>query len=207
MSNSIHFYKPSEGHGLPHDPFNAIVGPRPIGWISSKSNSGVLNLAPYSFFNAFNYIPPIIAFSSIGTTDSVRNVQENGEFCWNLVTKDLAEQMNKTCAPVGPEVDEFALAGLTPTPSKEISVPRVLESKVSFECKATQIIQLENTQGGKVNTWVVFGEVVGVHINQSLLVNGVYDTANAHHILRGGGPADYFDVTPNNLFKMARPQV
>ena len=78
---------------------------------------------------------------------------------------------------------------------------------MSFECKATQIIQLENTQGGKVNTWVVFGEVVGVHINQSLLVNGVYDTANAHHILRGGGPADYFDVTPNNLFKMARPQV
>ena len=207
MSNSRHFDKPSEGHGLPHDPFNAIVGPRPIGWISSKSNSGVLNLAPYSFFNAFNYIPPIIAFSSIGTKDSVRNVQENGEFCWNLVTKDLAEQMNKTCAPVGPEVDEFALAGLTPTPSKEISVPRVLESKVSFECKATQIIQLENTQGGKVNTWVVFGEVVGVHINQSLLVNGVYDTANAHHILRGGGPADYFDVKPNNLFKMARPQV
>ena len=206
MSNSIHFYKPSEGHGLPHDPFNAIVGPRPIGWISSKSNSGVLNLAPYSFFNAFNYIPPIIAFSSIGTKDSVRNVQENGEFCWNLVTKDLAEQMNKTCAPVGPEVDEFALAGLTPTPSKEISVPRVLESKVSFECKATQIIQLENTQGGKVNTWVVFGEVVGVHIDNSLLVNGVYDTAHAQHILRGGGPADYFEITPDNLFQMSRPQ-
>ena len=153
------------------------------------------------------YIPPIIAFSSIGLKDSIRNVQETGEFCWNLVTKDLAEQMNKTCAAVGPEVDEFALAGLTPTPSQEVTVPRVLESKVSFECKATQVFQLENVQGGKVNTWVVFGEVVGVHINKSLLVNGVYDTAHAHHILRGGGPADYFDVLPESLFKMTRPQV
>ena len=154
-----------------------------------------------------NYIPPIIAFSSIGLKDSVRNVQETGEFCWNLVTKDLAEQMNKTCAAVGPEVDEFVLAGLTPSASREVAVPRVLESKVSFECKATQVFQLENQQGSKVNTWVVFGEVVGVHINQSLLVNGVYDTANAHHILRGGGPADYFEIAPENLFKMSRPQV
>ena len=207
MSTSIYSYEPKKGHGLPHDPFNAIVGPRPIGWISSKGANGQVNLAPYSFFNGFNYIPPIIGFSSIGQKDSVRNVQETGEFCWNLVTKDLALQMNQTCAPVGPEVDEFALAGLTPTPSRVVAVPRALESKVSFECKVTQIIQLESAQGSKVNTWVVFGEVVGVHINQSLLVNGVYDTANAHHILRGGGPADYFDVTPNNLFKMARPQV
>lgn len=206
MSKTTHFYRPSEGHGLPHDPFNAIVGPRPIGWISTQSSSGILNLAPYSFFNAFNYIPPIIGFSSIGQKDSVRNVQETGEFCWNLVTKDLALQMNQTCAPVGPEVDEFALAGLTPTPSKVVAVPRALESKVSFECKATQIIQLESAQGSKVNTWVVFGEVVGVHIDNSLLVNGVYDTAHAQHILRGGGPADYFEITPDNLFQMSRPQ-
>lgn len=207
MSNNTHFYKPSEGHGLPHDPFNAIVGPRPIGWISSHSASGVLNLAPYSFFNAFNYIPPIVGFSSIGLKDSIRNVQETGEFCWNLVTKDLAEKMNQTCAAVGPEVDEFALAGLTPVASNQVSVPRVKESKVSFECKATQVFQLENSSGEKINTWFVFGEVVGVHINTSLLVNGVYDTANARHILRGGGPADYFDITPENLFKMSRPQV
>ena len=207
MSNNTHFYKPSEGHGLPHDPFNAIVGPRPIGWISSHSASGILNLAPYSFFNAINYIPPIVAFSSIWLKDSIRNVQETGEFCWNLVTKDLAEKMNQTCAAVAPEVDEFALAGLTPVASTQVSVPRVKESKVSFECKATQVFQLENTSGEKINTWVVFGEVVGVHINNSLLVNGVYDTANAGHILRGGGPADYFDITPENLFKMTRPQV
>ena len=115
--------------------------------------------------------------------------------------------MNQTCAAVAPEVDEFALAGLTPVASTQVSVPRVKESKVSFECKATQVFQLENTSGEKINTWVVFGEVVGVHINNSLLVNGVYDTANAGHILRGGGPADYFDITPENLFKMTRPQV
>ena len=123
------------------------------------------------------------------------------------MTKDLAEKMNQTCAAVAPEVDEFALAGLTPVASTQVSVPRVKESKVSFECKATQVFQLENTSGEKINTWVVFGEVVGVHINNSLLVNGVYDTANAGHILRGGGPADYFDITPENLFKMTRPQV
>jgi flavin reductase (DIM6/NTAB) family NADH-FMN oxidoreductase RutF len=206
MSDKPYFYEPAKGHGLPHDPFNAIVGPRPIGWISSKSKSGILNLAPYSFFNAFNYIPPIIGFSSIGTKDSLRNIQEHGEFCWNLVTKDLAEPMNQTCAPVAPEVDEFQLANLTPLESNIISVPRVKESKVAFECKATQIVQLQSAAGDSVNTWVVFGEVVGVHIEPSLLVEGVYDTAHAGHILRGGGPADYFSLSPDSLFKMHRPK-
>jgi flavin reductase (DIM6/NTAB) family NADH-FMN oxidoreductase RutF len=207
MNQQTHFYKPSEGHGLPHDPFNAIVGPRPIGWISSKSKGGILNLAPYSFFNAFNYVPPIIGFSSIGLKDSLRNVQETGEFCWNLVTKDLADQMNQTCAAVGPEVDEFELAGLTPLESQVISVPRVAQSKVSFECKLTQILQLETASAVKVNTWIVFGEVVGVHIDNSLLKEGVYDTAHAGHILRGGGPADYFELTAQSLFQMHRPRV
>jgi len=93
------FYEPRNGHGLPHDPFNSIVGPRPIGWVSTKSANGILNLAPYSFFNAFNYVPPIVGFSSVGAKDSLRNVQETGEFVWNLVTRPLAEAMNKTCAP------------------------------------------------------------------------------------------------------------
>ncbi len=191
---------------MPHDPFNAIIGPRPIGWISSKSKQGILNLAPYSFFNAFNYIPPIIGFSSIGLKDSLQNIKETGEFCWNLVTRELADQMNQTCAAVGPEVDEFALAGLTPQNSEIISVPRVKESKVAFECKSTQIIQLESLSGNKLSTWIVFGEVVGVHIEKSLLVNGVYDTAHAKHILRGGGPADYFEVLPTSLFQLHRPK-
>ena len=201
-----HFYEPRHGHGLPHDPFNAIVGPRPIGWVSTRSNDGILNLAPYSFFNAFNYIPPIIGFSSTGLKDSVRNVQENGIFVWNLVTRPLAEAMNQTCAPVGPEVNEFELAGLTTAPSRVVDVPRVAESPVSFECRSTQIIQLEGLEKQKVPTWLVLGEVVGVHIADHLLKDGIYDTANAGHILRGGGPADYFSIGPEQLFKMSRPK-
>jgi flavin reductase (DIM6/NTAB) family NADH-FMN oxidoreductase RutF len=201
-----HFYEPKNGHGLPHDPFNAIVGPRPIGWVSTRSNDGVLNLAPYSFFTAFNYIPPIVGFSSTGPKDSLRNVQENGMFVWNLVTRPLAEAMNQTCAPVGPEVNEFELAGLATAPSRVVDVPRVAESPVSFECRSTQIIQLESLDKQKVPTWLVLGEVVGVHIADHLLKDGVYDTANAGHILRGGGPADYFTIGPEQLFKMWRPQ-
>jgi flavin reductase (DIM6/NTAB) family NADH-FMN oxidoreductase RutF len=203
----MHFYEPKNGHGLPHDPFNAIVGPRPIGWISTRSNDGVLNLAPYSFFTAFNYIPPIVGFSSIGPKDSVRNIQENGMFVWNLVTRPLAEAMNQTCAAVGPEVNEFELAGLATAPSRTMDVPRVAESPVSFECRSTQIIQLEGLDKQKIPTWLVLGEVVGVHIADHLLKDGIYDTASAGHVMRGGGPADYFTVGPEQLFKMWRPKV
>ncbi|ABE45686.1 Conserved protein/domain typically associated with flavoprotein oxygenases DIM6/NTAB family-like protein [Polaromonas sp. JS666] len=133
MSNANHFYEPRHGHGLPHDPFNAIVGPRPIGWISSRNAEGALNLAPYSFFNAFNYTPPIVGFASIGYKDTVRNVEQTGEFAWNLATRPLAEAMNQTCAPVPPEVSEFGLAGLTPVDSRVIEVQRVAESPVSCE--------------------------------------------------------------------------
>jgi flavin reductase (DIM6/NTAB) family NADH-FMN oxidoreductase RutF len=203
--NDIHFYEPRAGHGLPHDPFNAIVGPRPIGWISTQSRAGVPNLAPYSFFNAFNYTPPIVGFASIGYKDTVRNVEETGEFCWNLATRALAGRMNATCATVPPEVDEFALAGLTPAASRLVRVPRVAEAQVSFECRLTQLIQLQGADGQEVPSWLVLGEVVGVHIDRALLKDGVYDTAHAGHILRGGGPADYFEIGPAQLFRMARP--
>ncbi|WP_434136208.1 flavin reductase family protein [Pseudomonas luteola] len=206
MSDHVHFYEPAKGHDLPHDPFNAIVGPRPIGWISSHNEQGQLNLAPYSFFNAFNYVPPIIGFSSIGYKDSVRNIERTGEFCWNLATRALAEQMNTSCAAVAPEVNEFELAGLTTAPSRVISVPRVAETPVSFECKLTQLIQLQTAAGDSVESWLVLGEVVGVHIDRSLLVDGVYQTAAARPILRGGGPADYFEITEAQLFKMYRPK-
>lgn len=190
---------------MPHDPFNAIVGPRPIGWIASHSAAGDLNLAPYSFFNAFNYTPPIVGFASIGAKDSLRNIEQTGEFTWNLVTRDLAEAMNQTCAPVAPDVSEFSLAGLTAAPSTVIAVPRVAESPVSFECRCTQIVQLQGADGQQVATWLVLGEVVGVHIDQALLRDGVYDTAGAGHVLRGGGPADYFSIGPDQLFQMRRP--
>lgn len=203
---SIHFYEPRHGHALPHDPFNAIVGPRPIGWISTLSQAGVPNLAPYSFFNAFNYVPPIVGFASIGEKDTLRNVQASGEFVWNLATAPLAEAMNITCTAVAPEVDEFALAGLTPAPSRLVQAPRVAESPVAFECRVTQVVQLQNISGEAVPTWLVLGEVVGVHIAQASLRDGVYDTAGAGHILRGGGPADYFSVGPEQLFRMFRPR-
>ncbi len=205
MSVPAHFYEPRNGHGLPHDPFNAIVGPRPIGWISTRSTAGVLNLAPYSFFNGFNYTPPIIGFSSVGYKDSVRNIEQTGVFSWNLVTRSLAEAMNQTCAAVGPDVSEFDLAGLTPADSQLIAAPRVAESPVSFECRCTQIVQLQNIAGEKLSTWLVLGEVVGVHIDTDLLKDGVYDTAAADHILRGGGPADYFTIGAEQLFRMRRP--
>jgi flavin reductase (DIM6/NTAB) family NADH-FMN oxidoreductase RutF len=199
----MHFYEPSQGHGLPHDPFNAIVGPRPIGWISSQDAQGVLNLAPYSFFNAFNYTPPIVGFASLGRKDTVRNIEATGEFVWNLVTRDLAEAMNATCAAVGPDVDEFALAGLATAPSRVVRVPRVAASPVAFECRVTQIVQLQTAQGQTVDTWLTLGEVVGVHIDERLLVAGVYDTAAAGPVLRGGGPADYFELGAK--FQMRRP--
>ena len=202
----IHSYEPRNGHGLSHDPFNAIIGPRPIGWIASRSAAGALNLAPYSFFNAFNYTPPIIGFASVGAKDTLRNIEETGEFVWNLATRTLAEAMNQTCAAVPPEVSEFGLAGLTPVASQRVSVPRVLESPVAFECRCTQIVQLLAASGDSVPTWLVLGEVVAVHIDTALLKNGVYDTANAGHILRGGGPADYFHIGPEQLFQMHRPR-
>jgi len=198
-----HFYEPRLGHGLPHDPFNAIVGPRPIGWISSHDSDGVLNLAPYSFFNAFNYTPPIVGFASIGWKDTVRNIEATGEFVWNLATRELAEAMNASCAAVSPEVNEFELAGLATAPSRLVKVPRVAASPVAFECRLTQLIRLQSAAGAELDTWLTLGEVVGVHIAESLLVNGVYDTAAARPILRGGGPADYFELGP--MFKMRRP--
>ncbi|MBM1144899.1 flavin reductase family protein [Alcanivorax sp. ZXX171] len=206
MNDDTHFYQPSAGHGLPHDPFNALVAPRPIGWISSQSPDGVLNLAPYSFFNAFNYRPPIVGFASIGYKDSVRNIEATGEFGWNLATRPLAEAMNQSCAAVAPEVNEFELSGLTPEPSRVIDVPRVKETPVSFECRLSQVLRLTGADGAETDTWLVLGEVVGVHIARHLLKDGVYDTAAAEPILRAGGPADYFTVNETSRFQMYRPK-
>ncbi len=201
----MYFYEPATGHGLPHDPFNAIVAPRPIGWISSLGPDGVANLAPYSFFNGFNYHPPIIGFSSIGSKDSLRNIEASGEFAWNLVTRPLAEAMNASSATVPASVDEFVLAGVTPAASRLIKAPRVAESAVSFECRLSQIVQLQSAAGEKITSWLVLGEVVGVHIAPWTLNEGIYDTAASGHIMRGGGPADYFSIGPEQLLRMKRP--
>jgi flavin reductase (DIM6/NTAB) family NADH-FMN oxidoreductase RutF len=199
----MYFYEPRLGHGLPHDPFNAIVGPRPIGWISSHDSEGRLNLAPYSFFNAFNYTPPLIGFASVGAKDTLRNIEATGEFVWNLATRDLAEAMNLSSAPLPPGVSEFERAGLATAPSTVIQVPRVAASPVAFECRRTQILRLQGADGKAVDTWLILGEVVGVHINEALLVNGIYNTAAARPVLRGGGAGDYFEL--GDLFRMSRP--
>ena len=200
----MHFYEPRLGHGLPHDPFNAIVGPRPIGWISSQDSEGHLNLAPYSFFNAFNYTPPLIGFASVGAKDTLRNIEQTGEFVWNLTTRDLAEQMNLSSAPLPPGVSEFERAGLATAPSRVVKVPRVAASPVAFECRRSQIIQLQSAAGEPVDSWLILGEVVGVHIDETLLVNGIYDTAAARPVLRGGGAGDYFEL--GELLRMSRPK-
>lgn len=206
MQDSFYFYETQNGHGLPHDPFKAIVGPRPIGWIGSTSLEGIHNLAPYSFFNAINSDPPMIGFTSAGYKDSVKNIEQTSEFTWNLVTKPLVEAMNMSCASVPPNVDEFELAKLTPAPSKIIKAPRVLASPVSFECKLSEIIQLKDTNKEPLESWFVIGHVVAVHILQSALKDGLYDTASMQHVMRGGGPADYFTVGPEQLFKLYRPR-
>ncbi len=202
---TAHTYKPTAGHGLRHDPFNAIVGPRPIGWISSRSAAGHANLAPYSFFNAFNYHPPLIGFSSQGRKDSVDNILETGEFCWNLATKALAEPMNLTSAPAPADVDEFVVAGLTAVPGDVVAAPRVLESPVNFECRLSQCLQLKGADGTLTSAWMVFGEVVCVHIDKSLIRDGVYQTAAPHPILRAGRMGDYVEVRPDAMFEMQRP--
>jgi flavin reductase (DIM6/NTAB) family NADH-FMN oxidoreductase RutF len=201
----LYFYEPKNGHGLKHDPFNAIIAPRPIGWISSRDPDGHVNLAPYSFFNAFNYTPPIIGFSSTHWKDSVANIQDTGEFVWNLVTRDLATHMNATAAHVAREVDEFALAGVTAVPCKFVNVPRVGESPVAFECKVSQIIQLQGADGAKANAWLTLGEVVAVHIDKTLIKDGVYQTALAHPIVRAGRRGDYFEIRQDAMFEMVRP--
>lgn len=203
--SDIHFYEPTEGHGLRHDPFNAIIAPRPIGWISSQDKSGHVNLAPYSFFNALNYTPPIIGFSSQGYKDSVRNIEATGEFCWNLVSRSLVNAMNKTSAAVGSNVDEFDLSELERIDSTLINVPRVKDSPVSMECRLTDIVQLKEANGKLCDSWLVMGEVVGVHISQSVITNGIYDTLLAEPVMRGGGPGDYFTIEEHNKFQLLRP--
>jgi flavin reductase (DIM6/NTAB) family NADH-FMN oxidoreductase RutF len=203
--NEYHFYEPRDGHRLPHDPLNAIIAPRPIGWISTVSTSGVRNLAPYSFFNLINYRPPIVAFSSTGWKDSVANVKATGDFVWNLATMAQAKQMNTSSASVDADVDEFDLAELDGLPAALVRPDRVAGSPVHFECRLTQLIQLETKEGLKLDQWLVIGEAIGIHIDTAMLEDGVYQTGRPHPITRGGGSADYFEITEDRLFKMMRP--
>ncbi|MCH8239530.1 MAG: flavin reductase family protein [Proteobacteria bacterium] len=196
------FYETGENnHGLPHDPFKALIAPRPIGWISSLDPDGVVNLAPYSFFNAVSDRPPFVMFSSSVRKDSVRNIEATGEFVCSLATYELKDQMNQTSAMVGPEVDEMALAGLTPAPCNLVKPPRVAESPAAFECKYYKTLSLPGLDGSEGNL-VVIGEVIGIHIDDDAIKNGRVDTAKLRPIARLG----YMDyAVVDAVFSMDRP--
>lgn len=203
VQKHYHSYDPLQGHGLSHDPISGIVGPRVIGWLGTQDKAGNLNLAPYSFCSLFNYKPPIIAFSSVGYKDSVRNAIETGVFTWNLATKELAESMNQSS--IMESVNEFEFAKLTPIASQVIQAPRVGESPVSIECKVTQHFQMQDSEGKLLDTWMVLGEGVAIHIDPAHIKDNVYHCASAQPILRGGGPGDYYQITDDTLFDMRRP--
>ena len=200
----VHTYRPAEGHGLAHNPFNAIVGPRPIGWIGTKAADGRRNLAPYSFFNAFNYTPPLVGFSSTAWKHTAQNCADTGEFTWNLVSRDLLVPMNETATLS--DVDEFVRAGLTPEASEVIAAPRVGEARVTFECRVTQQIELTDVAGRPSGAVLTVGEVVMVHIDDDLLVDGIFDTVRAEPLLRGGGPTAYFGIADGSRLDLARPR-
>jgi len=189
-------------HGLPHDPFKALVAPRPIGWISSLTPAGTVNLAPYSFFNAIGSGPAYVMFSSGGYKHSVANIEATGEFVCNLATWDLREQMNLTSAAVGADIDEMKLAGLTPAPSRLVKPPRVAETPVALECVYHQTIQLPSNDEDEPNI-VIIGKVIGIHIDDAYIgANGLVNTAAMKPIARCGY-MEYAVVT--EMFEMRRP--
>ena len=199
------FYEPHarDPSLIAHDPFKALVAPRPIGWISSVNSTGQVNLAPYSFFNAIGEEPPMLAFSSYGATDSATFAGEVREFVWNLVTFELREAMNETSAPLPRGMSEFERAGLSMAPSRLITPPRVVESPCAMECKVVHHVELQDIDGRPANQYLVIGQVVGVHLAESALVDGVVDTAALRPVARCGGPADYTVV--ERIFQMRRP--
>jgi len=193
----------TNGHGLPHDPFKAIVAPRPIGWISSLGADGSVNLAPYSFFNALSSRPPIVGFASEGPKDSVSFIAETREFVCNLVTFDLRNEMNATSAPLPRGTSEFIHAGLETAPSTLVKPPRVKASPVSLECKLVEIKELTDSDGNSVNSFLVLGHVVGIYINEAYIKEGRFDIVAAGTIARCGY-TDYAVV--DDLFSITRPK-
>lgn len=190
-------------HGLKHDPFKALVAPRPIGWISTLSEQGVVNLAPYSFFNGVATDPPYVMFSSSERKDSLTNAEQSGEFVCSLATYDLREQMNITAAHVGPDVDEMELAGLEAAPSHFVKPPRVKNSPAALECTYFQTIELPGTDLSTTSHYMVIGKVVGIYINDNVIHDGMVDVRQMQTIARLGY-MDYLKV--DDLFSITRPK-
>jgi flavin reductase (DIM6/NTAB) family NADH-FMN oxidoreductase RutF len=199
------FYETARrNHGLPHDPVKALVAPRPIGWVTTMSAQGEINLSPYSFFNMIAERPQMVAFSSVGYKDAVAFIDETHEFVWNLATFDLREAMNVTSAPFARGDNEMIRAQLEPAPARLVRPPRVARSPAALECKHVRTIQLETRDGRAMDQYLVIGEVVGVHIEDRFIVDGLVDTGAMRPIMRAGYH-DYFVATPETKFSLRRP--
>jgi flavin reductase (DIM6/NTAB) family NADH-FMN oxidoreductase RutF len=198
------FYEPDKRDKalLPYDPFKAIVAPRPIGWITSMSAKGEINLAPYSFFNGVNSHPNLVMFASENYKDTVAFIEQTGEFVCSLATYDLRDQMNQTAAPLARGVNEMLRAGLEPAPSRMVKPPRVAASPCALECKLVKVVPMATFDGEPVDCHVVFGQVVGVHIDDRFIVDGLLDTAAMRPIARCG--YDQYAVV-DSVFAMQRP--
>ncbi|MTC28636.1 flavin reductase family protein [Providencia alcalifaciens] len=206
MQTQFYSYQPQQGHGLPHDLIPSLIAPRPIGWISTCDKQGRTNLAPYSFFNIFNYSPPILVFSSVGKKDSVTNAIETGEFVYNLATLELAQQINLSSAMLPHGESEFDLTQLSTLPSTLVTPPRIAQTPVSMECVVTEYQQLKRADGSLLDTWMVMGEVVMVHIDEATLEQGLYNSARQKPLMRAGGPADYYWIEEQQKLEMYRPK-
>jgi flavin reductase (DIM6/NTAB) family NADH-FMN oxidoreductase RutF len=191
-------------HGLPYNPFKAIVAPRPIGWISSMSLKGEVNLAPYSFFNGLTDHPPTVMFASEGRKDSVVFAEESREFVCNFACYALREQMNTTSTTFPRGVNEMEKAGLSAAPSRMVKPPRVKDAPCALECKWLQTLRLPDLDGRVTDRYVVFGQVVGVYIDDAFIKDGKLDTAAMRPIARAGY-SDYFVGTPETRFSLKRP--
>lgn len=197
-------YDPRLGNGgLAHDPLTTLVVPRPIGWITTISPSGIVNLAPYSFFNAVATAPPFVMFASAGPKHSQRNAEHCGEFVHSLATWELREQMNITSAGVGAEVSEPELAGLEMASSQVVKPPRVKNTPVALECRYVKTVDLPKSDGGKHVYEIVIGEVVSIYIDDSIIANGTVDVVSTHPIARLGSIDHYAVIT--QFFRMRRP--
>lgn len=192
----------TNAHGMAHDPFKAIVAPRPIGWIGTKGRDGSRNLSPYSFFNAVGDRPKMVMFSSSGRKDSLRNVEETGVFTASFVSRALIDRMNASSAAVPYGTDEFDLAGLTATPAKLVDAPYVGEAVAALECRVTKVLTLPDMHGNETDSHAVFGQVVGIHIDEAVIRDGRFDLAAADPIMRLGY-MDYAGMGP--VFELRRP--
>ncbi len=199
------FYRPAERDRdlLAHDPFKSLVAPRPIGWVSTMAADGSVNLAPYSFFNAIGEKPPMLAFSSFGAKDSATFAGEIREFVWNLVTFELREAMNESSAPLPRGASEFERAGLEMAPSTLVAPPRVAAARCAMECQVVHCLRLRDIEGVQTDQHLVIGQVVGVHLDETVIVNGVVKTAALNPVARLGGPADYSAL--GEIFQIRRP--